>query len=292
MFQPMSRRGVLAASLIAAPFVAGRASFAASQELGARLAALEARSGGRLGVGVLDTATETRGGHRVGERFAMCSTFKSIAAAHVLARVDRGEERLDRRVIFAENDLVPYSPATKPRAGGQGMTMGEICEAAVVLSDNTAGNLMLASFGGPAGLTRFFRSAGDTISRLDRIEPELNNVAPDDPRDTTTPGAMSETVRQILLGDTLKSASRAQLTAWMVGMKTGDARFRAGLPSGWRVASKTGSGNGGEANEAGIFWPPGRAPVALSVYYRKSEGSADQRNAVIAEAARIVAASL
>lgn len=287
----ISRRTALAVSLVAAPVLAGRAA-ASGQELGARLAALEARSGGRIGVGVLDTATEARSGYRIGERFAMCSTFKSIAAAHVLGRVDRGEERLDRRVIFSEDDLVPYSPATKPRAGGQGMTMGEICEAAVVLSDNTAGNLLLASFGGPAGLTRFFRSAGDTISRLDRNEPELNNVAADDPRDTTTPGAMSETVRRILLGDVLKSASRAQLTEWMVGMKTGDARIRAGLPSGWRVASKTGTGNGGEANEAGILWPPGRAPVALSIYFKKSEGSADERNAAIAEATRIVAASL
>lgn len=289
----ITRRMAAAGSLLAAPLVAAAPARAAiGPDLAAKFAALESRSGGRLGVAVLDTATGARGGHRIGERFALCSTFKVLAAAQILARVDKGDEQLDRRVIFSESDLVDYSPATKPRAGGRGMTMAELCEAAITLSDNTAGNLLLASFGGPAGLTAFLRALGDGVTRLDRIEPELNVVAPGDPRDTTAPAAMVETLRKLVLGDALKPVSRTQLTDWLVGNKTGDTRIRAGVPRDWKVGDKTGTGNAGETNDVGVLWPPGRAPIVLSVYYAESRASADARNAVVAEAARIVAASL
>ena len=125
---------------------------------------------------MLDGGTGRMLAYRGEERFPLCSTFKALAAARVLARVDRGEERLDRRLHYATDYLVTYSPATGPQAGEAGMTMDAICEAAVTLSDNTAGNLMLDSFGGPAGLTAWLRELGDPVTRLDRRETELNEA--------------------------------------------------------------------------------------------------------------------
>lgn len=287
------RRGVVGA-LIASPFVltAGAGLRAAVPGTTApldQLAALERRHGGRLGVAILDTATGRRINHRGEERFPMCSTFKWLLAAQVLARVDRGEESLDRRVVFADSDLVFYSPVTEKHVGEPGMTVGELCDATVTLSDNAAGNLLLDSVGGPAGLTAFARSIGDEWTRLDRYEPELNEAIPGDPRDTTTPAAMLRTMQAVLLGDVLSPASREQLTAWLVASSTGDARLRAGLP-GWRVGDKTGTGPRGVTNDVGIAWPPGGAPVLVTVYYAGAESATpDERNTVIADVGRIVA---
>lgn len=285
----MTRRAALAGAM-SIPLVA---SAGRADEMGgadARLTLLEARSGGRLGVAVLDTATGAAVAHRADERFALCSTFKFLAAARVLVRVDRGEERLDRRVVFAEKDLVAYSPMTKERVGATGMTLAELCDAAITLSDNTAGNLLLASFGGPAGLTEFARSLGDKATRLDRWETELNEATPGDRRDTTTPAAMLENMRRLLLGDTLSAPSREQLIAWLIGNKTGAARLRAGVPRDWRVGDKTGSGDHGAANDIAILWPPDRAPVLIAAYFAESSISPEDRNAVLAEVGRIVTA--
>lgn len=251
-----------------------------------RLAAIEAEVGGRLGVGVLDTATDRTAGYRADERFPMCSTFKAVAAGAVLAKVDRGEDRVERRVQFAADAVVPYSPATKPHAGGEGMTLAAICEAAVTLSDNTAGNLMLDALGGPAALTAYLRGIGDGVTRLDRTEPTLNEALPGDPRDTTSPAAMAETLRRLVVGDALTPASRERLTGWLVGCKTGDARLRAGVPEGWRVGDKTGTGDRGTTNDVGILWPPGRAPLVVTAYLTGTKASPDAGSAAIAAVAR------
>ncbi len=181
---------------------AGRAHAAAglSDGLARDLSRVEAESGGRLGVAVLDTLTGARSGHRADERFPMCSTFKLLAAAAILARVDAGRERLDRRIRFEASDVVVNSLITKDRVGEPGMSLAELCEAAMIVSDNTAGNLLLDCLGGPAGLTAYARSLGDTVTRLDRIEPDLNEAAPGDPRDTTSPAAMLSNVRTLVLG--------------------------------------------------------------------------------------------
>ena len=219
----------------------------------------------------------------------MCSTFKWLAAAEVLSRVDRGTESLARRIEFTPADLVPYSPVTSKHVGAPGMTLAGICEAAITLSDNTAGNLLLDSMGGPAGLTAFARSLGDRYTRLDRREPELNEAIPGDPRDTTTPAAMLHDMHALLVGAALSQASRAQLVEWMVATSTGDARLRAGLPDGWRVGDKTGTSNNGVANDVAIAWPPGRAPLLVTAYYAEADTDGDTRNAVLAEVGRIAA---
>ncbi len=255
------------------------------------LATLEARQGGRLGVAVLDTGSGRVLSHRGEERFALCSTFKFLAAGLVLARVDRGEERLDRRITYGREALVPYSPVTGPGAEAGGLAMGAVCEAAVTLSDNTAGNLMFDSFGGPAGLTAWLRGLGDGATRLDRWEPALNLVPPGDERDTTTPLAMAGTMRRLLLGEALSPGSRERLTAWLVGCRTGDARLRAGLPAGWRVGDKTGTGPAPlvPTNDVAIAWPPGRAPILIAAYLEGARGSDAERSAVLAEVGRIAA---
>jgi len=251
-------------------------------ELSQRFAEIEKASGARLGVLVLDTGSGMRAGHRYDERFPMCSTFKFLAAAAILARVDQQQERLDRRVVFSQRDLVDYSPVTEKHVGGAGMTVAELCEAAITRSDNTAGNLMLASIGGPAGLTRYTRSLGDMRSRLDRTETALNEARPGDPRDTTTPAAMLGDMQKILLGDSLLQPSRAQLLRWLDANQTGGQRLRAGIPADWVVGDKTGSGDRGTANVIAILRPPGRATILAAVYLTESTASMEARNATIA----------
>jgi beta-lactamase class A len=288
----ITRRAAMVGAVLTVPVLASPWAPLHASGLGnaaARLADLEARSGGRIGVAVLDVATGARAEHRAHERFAMCSTFKFLAAACVLARVDRKEERLDRRVVFTERDIVAYSPVTHGRIGGEGMTVAELCHAAMTLSDNTAANLLLASFGGPAGFTAFARSLGDEVTRLDRIETELNEATPGDQRDTTTPTAMLECMCRLVLGDALSEPSREQLTAWLIANKTGDKRLRAGLPKDWRVGDKTGTGGNGATNDIAVTWLPGRGPILVTAYHAEAPGSADAHSAVLAEVGRIVA---
>ena len=258
------------------------------EELSRRLAEIEARCGGRLGVGILDTQTGRMAGHRADERFPMCSTHKALSAAAILARVDKREERLDRRVHFAADEVLSYSPATKAHAGQEGMTLAAICEGAVVLSDNTAANLMLGVIGGPAGLTAYLRAIGDEITRLDRTEPTLNEALPGDPRDTTSPFAMAATLDRLVLGEALSPASRVQLAGWLVAGQTGGARLRAGVPLGWRVGEKTGTNDRGTANDVGVLWPPGRKPVIVTAFITGSTAKPDVRDAAIADVARAV----
>jgi beta-lactamase class A len=249
---------------------------------------IERQAKGRLGVAILDTGTGKRLSYRGDERFALLSTFKVLAAGVILTRVDRGQEKLDRVVSYAESDLVTYSPETKKHAGA-GMTLAAICEAAITLSDNTAGNLMLASFGGPQGLTAAMRALGDNVTRLDRIETELNEAKHGDPRDTTSPNAMADTLRKLLTGDALSASSRKQLADWMVASKTGNARLRAGLPAGWRMGDKTGSSER-NANDVAIVWPPDRAPLIVASYLAESGGTPQERDTAHAAVGRVAAA--
>jgi beta-lactamase class A len=251
------------------------------------MARLEKVSGGRLGVAVLDTASGREVGRRMEERFPMCSTHKWISAAAVLARVDRGQEQLGRVVRFTQKDVIAYSPATEKRVDA-GISLRELCEAAVTLSDNTAANLLLAAIGGPAGWTAFVRTLGDDVTRLDRNEPGLNECAPGDPRDTTTPRASVRDLRAVLVGDALSTASKAQLIDWMVHNTTGDERLRAGLPKGWKVGDKTGTGANGTSNDVGIVWPAKRAPVLLAAYLTGATVDADARDRTLAGVGKAV----
>ena len=220
---------------------------AAADEPLSILKAYERDSGGRIGLHAENVASGQTLGWRADERFVMCSTFKASLAACVLARVDRGVDRLDQALSYGEQDLLGYAPVARENLAKARMSLGQMCQGAVELSDNTCANLLLTHLGGPAALTDFWRSLGDTISRLDHNEPELNNSPPGDPHDTTTPAAMAGNLKRLVLGDTLSPASRRQLAEWMVNCKTGAKRLRGGLPKDWRVGDKTGN-NGKDAS--------------------------------------------
>jgi beta-lactamase class A len=289
----MNRRNLLKGALLGASALALRPTFslaAGSPDVAkARLAALERQHGGRLGVAILDTGNGRRIAHRADERFLMCSTFKLLAVATLLARVDRGAERLDRRVVFGKESVLAYAPVTSHRVGAPGMTVAELCEAAITVSDNTAANLLLASMGGPAAVTAYARSLGDPVTRLDRIEPELNIASPGDVRDTTTPAAMLRDLQTLLLGDALSHVSRGQLLEWLRATSTGTEQLRAGLPAGWRAGDKTGSGAQHETNDIAIIWPPQRKPLLVAAYYSGSSADTDERHAVLAAVGRLAA---
>jgi beta-lactamase class A len=231
------------------------------------IAEIEARVGGRVGVFALDTGTGRElAQHRADERFAMASTFKWALAAAVLARGDRRELSLDERVPYGQADLLDYAPTTRAHVAEGSMTIEALARAAVTLSDNTAANLLLRKIGGPAGFTRFVRSLGDTVTRLDRDEPTLNANTPGDPRDTTSPRAMVRSMRKVLCGDALSRPSRERLLGYLRACETGKDRLRAGFPRSFVVGDKTGSGGRSAVNDVAIVWPPGRAPVLVACY--------------------------
>ncbi len=256
------------------------------------LARLEKTTGGRIGVAVLNSADGQLRGYRQDERFAMASTFKVLLAGAVLARVDDGRERLDRMISYGEPDILSYAPVTKVHLTEGRLPVGDLCAATVEMSDNTAANLLLASLGGPQTITDFLRSLGDNKTRLDRNEPTLNSNLPGDERDTTTPAAMTATLRKLLLGDALSAGSRQQLTEWMIQCQTGAAKLRAGLPADWKIGDKTGSGKNGASNDVAIIWPLDRPPVFVAVYTSGLAGTPEEQSAVVADAGHIIAAGL
>lgn len=252
------------------------------------LRALEASAGGRLGVAAFDTGSQRRLLYRGDERFPMCSTFKLVPAAAMLAR---GADMLNTRVRYSKADLVSYSPITE-RHLDEGMRNAELCAATLQYSDNTAANLLMQQLGGPAGMTAFARSRGDEVFRLDRWETALNSAIPGDACDTTSPLAMQKLLQVLTLGEGLPQAQRQVLLDWMLGNTTGNDRMRAGVPAGWKVADKTGSGAYGSTNSIGLLMPPNRAPIVAAIYYTQDQADAPNRNEVVAAATRLIVAAV
>lgn len=277
----LSRRATLTGLAIA--LAAPRAG-AATPVPATLLAGLESGLGGRIGLACFDTGTGTQTLWRADERFPMASTFKLLLAAAILARIDSGKET-DRALPVREGDLVGHSPITSAHVGGT-LTLTRLCAAAVTDSDNAAANLLLATMDGPAGLTHWLRDSGDAVTRLDRIEPALNQATPGDPRDTTTPAAMAATLQRLLLGPVLAPEARSRLAGWMEASRTGLSRLRAGLPPGWRAGDKTGTGGHGTVNDVAILWPPGRAPWMLCLFMTGTTAPRAEVEAAMAEIAR------
>lgn len=238
-----------------------------------------------LGVSATNLATGARLAHRAGDRFPILSVFKSVAAAAVLRDLD--EARLDHRVWYPPADIVLNSPITAEHVD-TGMTVAELCDAAIRFSDNAAGNLLLREIGGPRGLTAFARSVGDRATRLDRWEIELNSAEPGDPRDTSTPAALARTFAGLLVGDLLRPADRRRLRNWMLANTTSGPRFRDALPDGWRLADKTGAGDYGTNNDAGVAWNPAGEPIVIVAMSRRTERDAERVDPALADVARLV----
>jgi beta-lactamase class A len=287
-----TRRHFLSTSaFVAASFTLPKAHAEAERNIFQRLPqqveALEKASGGRIGVYALDTGTGKFAGHREDQRFPMCSTFKFLLAAAVLKRVDDGKESLDRTLPIPNKPLIGHSPLTEPHAGAT-MSVSALCNAILNQSDNTAANILLEAIGGPPAITAFARSIGDTLTRLDRTETDLNSSIDGDPRDTTTPVAMAKNLQRILLGNTLKSASRRQITEWMENSLSGLERLRKDIPEGWRAADKTGSNGEHTTNDIAVLWPIHHAPVIVTCYITQCPSPETKRGTMIAEIGRYV----
>lgn len=283
--------GCTVAAASAAPAIGRMASGRFGPEFRKAVFAVEQASGGRLGLAVIDTGSGERFGWRAAERFPMCSTFKFALAAAILKQVEHKKERLDRRIAVAAADIVSNSPFCEKHVGGTA-GIGELCHATITVSDNSAANLLLRTIGGPAGFTRRLRAFGDPATRLDRWETEMGEAKPGDARDTTTPQAMADLARHLVLGKALAPASRAQLTEWMKATRTSGTSLRAGLPEGWAVADKTGSGGFGTDNLVGIVWPTGRAPLVVASYVTGSALEFGKRRALHARIGRAIAAAI
>ena len=253
---------------------------------------LESQVGGRVGLFAIATDSGTTIAHREDERFALCSTFKWVLAAAVLATVDENHLALGQQIPFGPGEIIDHSPVTAKHVQQGQMSVEELARAAVVTSDNTAANLLLARVGGPAGLTDFLRTHGDRISRLDRNEPALNTNLAGDLRDTTSPRAMVATLQTLLTTPALSPASRERLIGWMISCETGKERLRAGLPPQWRVGDKTGTGDRGAVNDVAIGWPPNRGPILVAAYMSDSTSSLTILNSAHAELGRLVAQEL
>lgn len=253
-----------------------------------RFIALEQDLGGRLGLYAIDTGSGRVLANREHERFALCSTFKVMVGAAALARSLEEPGFMRRRIRYSKNDIVMFSPVIE-RHGGTGMSLEQLCKAALIHSDNTAADLVLRELGGPEGLTQFARSIGDMSFRLDRWGLARHSADPGDPRDTTTPAAMSATLEALLLGHALPLRERELLTGWMRKCATGASRIKAGIPSSWELAHKTGTGYYGSANDIGVLWPEDGAPIVLSIYTSQHSKYSRARNDIVAAAARLVA---
>ncbi len=241
-----------------------------------------------MGVAILDTGSGRRYGYRADERFMILSTFKLLACALVLQRVDAGLASLDQRIAYTRDDLVASSVVTEQHADGEGMTLGSLCEAAITKTDNTAANLILSTYGGPAALTAYARALEDDITRLDRLETDLNVTGADPLLDTTSPAAMVGTMEKLVLGETLSPPSRRQLQQWLLDNTTGTRRLKVGLPPDWQLGDKTGT-NTTSANDIGVVWPPHRAPLVVAAYLSDSTATSQVKDAIIAAVGTLVA---
>ncbi|MFI6448390.1 class A beta-lactamase [Kitasatospora sp. NPDC050543] len=296
-----SRRGVLAgaaATALAVVLPAGGRAFAQGTDdegIAGQLRALEQAHSARLGVFACDTVTGRTVLHRADELFPMCSTFKTIAVAAILRDLDRDGEFLAKCIRYSEKDVTEsgYAPITGlPENLVGGMTVADLCAAAIDHSDNTAANLLLRELGGPGAVTRFCRSIGDEVTRLDRWEPDLNSAEPGRVTDTSSPRAIGRTYARLALGGALEPWDRERLTRWLLANTTSGGRFRAGLPEGWTTADKTGTGAFGTTNVVGVTWPPGRGSIVMAVLSTKFDATAPADELLVADAAALLAVAL
>jgi len=285
------RRTLLAAGGATAAALLTATPARADDDVTARLRALERQHGARLGVFGHNAVTKRTVRYRADERFPICSTFKTLAAAAVLRDLDRNGEVLARRVHYTADDLVDGSDKTAEHLA-DGMTIAELADVAIRYSDNTAGNLLLRELGGPTAITRFARSLGDPVTRLDRWETELNSAEPWRITDTTSPRAIGRTYARLVLGNALSRPDRALLTHWLLNNTTSSTRFRAGLPKTWTVADKTGGGSYGTNNNVGVAWTEDGIPIALAVQTTQPAQDATRDDSLVAETAALLAETL
>lgn len=294
-----SRRRSLLLAAIASP-VAGFAlpvvasnSNISSRTAQEELKRIESAARGRLGVSALNMANDNRVEYRAEERFPLCSTFKVMVAAAILQRSASEAQLLQKRIRYNKEQVEKsgYAPITQKHLA-DGMTIAELCAATLQYSDNAAANFLMTELGGPVAVTAYMRSIGDAVFRLDRWEPELNTAIPGDERDTSSPAAVERSLEKIALGNALANPQREQLLGWLKGNTTGGKRLLAGVPRGWIVGDKTGTGSYGTTNDVGIIWTAKGSAIVTAIYFTQNDKDAAPRDDVIAAATRIVVAAL
>ena len=242
----------------------------------------------RVGIAVLDTGSGQQWDYRADERFPMASTFKTLACAALL---NGGPSKTNATVVIDEKDLQSYAPVTSKMVGQQA-SAADLCAITLRTSDNTASNKVIDVLGGPSAITAFVRSTGDDTTRLDRVEPDLNEGKPGDKRDTTTPRAMTQTMQRLLLGSALDPANQKQLTNWLIANEVGGPLLRAAIPTDWRIADRTGAGGFGTRGVVAMMWPPKKAPIVTAIYLTETAATMDQRNAAIADIGKAIVTEL
>jgi beta-lactamase class A len=294
MSKRMSRRSVLVGMAGAAALggCSAREPQRAGQARAIDLSDLEERHGGRLGVSARDASSGREAAWRGDERFAYCSTFKAFLAAATMERVQAGAERLDRAVSITARDIVPHAPVTGAAVGST-LTIEQLCRSTVMVSDNPAANILIRELGGLDAWRAWYRSVGDRLTRVDRLETELNSAEPGDPRDTTTVRQYVANLQALFAGSRLSKAHRDLLLRWMVETPTGAARLPAAAPRGSRVAHKTGTGANGSTSDIGMLWlPDGRAIYVAAFFTGAPDVPLAAREAVLADGARRALARL
>ncbi|HHX8332807.1 CARB family carbenicillin-hydrolyzing class A beta-lactamase [Vibrio antiquarius] len=271
--------------LLAGLMVCSTLSYAS--QLSEDISLIEQQTSSRIGVSVWDTQTDERWDYRGDERFPLMSTFKTLACATMLSDMDSGKLSKNATAKVDERSIVVWSPVMDKLAG-QNTRVEHACEAAMLMSDNTAANLVLNEIGGPKAVTMFLRSIGDKATRLDRLEPRLNEATPGDNRDTTTPNAMVNTLRTLIEGETLSYESRVQLKIWMQDNKVSDSLMRSVLPTGWSIADRSGAGGHGSRGINAIIWKENHRPVYISIYVTETELSLQARDQLIAQISQLI----
>lgn len=242
---------------------------------------IESQLNARIGVSIYDVTDNKLWDYNGDTRFPLMSTFKTLACAKLLVDVEKGLQSFNTSSVITKSSLVKWSPVTKKHVGEQ-FTLKQACSAAMIMSDNTATNIVLASIKGPKELTRFMRSIGDDVTRLDRVEPYLNEALDGDKRDTTTPTAMVKSLHTLLFGDILSQDSKVQLKQWMIDNKVTSSLFRSVLPEGWSIADRSGAGGYGSRGITAVVWSDKRSPLIISIYLTQTDASFALRNKAIA----------
>lgn len=277
-------RWVMSICLIAVPPVL----MAQDDNLLTEVDRIERQLDARVGFAAYDLETEQRWEYNADQLFAMSCTFKTLACAALLQRVDEGSEQLERRVKVSASDIVTYSPVTEAYADSREISLFELCEATMTTSDNTAANLILQAMGGPQAVTEFVRELGDSVTRLDRWETELNEAIPSDERDTTTPNAMVSNLEKLVVGNALSPQSKNQLREWLVNNEVADGLFRSQMPDEWVIGDRTGAGGFGSRSITAVIWPPEREPTIVAFYITETDASFEERNTAIAELGSVI----
>lgn len=245
-----------------------------------------------LGLYAVDTGTGREVTWNDARRFSYNSTVKSFLAAAVLKK--NGIDGMDRVLHYGRSDLTANSPVSEKHVD-TGMTRRALCDAAVRYSDNTAANVLFKDIGGPGRLGAFLTSElHDEVTRTDRYEPYLSRWSPGEQHDTSTPHQMASDLRGLVLGHTLPTAERRQLTDWLRTNTTGDTTIRAGLPKGWIVGDKTGTGSYyGARDDIAVIWPPGRQPLVMAILtYRDGTKNTEADDRLLADAAKTAVTAL